>query len=217
MKLQILYDNKAQEGFKSGWGFSCYIEANDKKILFDTGWNGFILEWNMKMAGIYPEDLDAVFISHSHWDHIGGLNHILCYTKNIDVYLPKSISLNLKNEIKSQANIIEVSQLQSVYGNIYTTGELGVKIKEQSMVIGTIKGNVIITGCAHPGLDSIIAKSRELGHIYGIIGGFHDSNIDILKGIKLITPCHCTQKIDEIKAKMPHSFLKGEAGMKFEF
>ncbi|GAI83771.1 unnamed protein product [marine sediment metagenome] len=44
MKVTIIYDNEvAKEGFKADWGFSCFIEAYGKKILFDTGANGSIL------------------------------------------------------------------------------------------------------------------------------------------------------------------------------
>lgn len=216
MKLQILYDNKAPNNFKAGWGFSCFIAVNEKKILFDTGWNGFVLLNNMKAAGINPEEIDTIVISHQHWDHIGGLNHVLEYTRNPDVYIPESVSENLKNEVKNQANIVEVSEARKVCDNIYTTGELGEKIKEQSLVLCSKKGNIVLTGCAHPGLEVIIKKSREFGEIYGVIGGFHDSNVDILKGTPLIIPCHCTRKGGEIKTKMPESYKKCEVGYEYD-
>ena len=216
MKLQILYDNKALDNFKAGWGFSCFIEINKKKILFDTGWNGFTLLNNMKTAGINPEEIDKVVISHLHWDHIGGLNHILNCTRNPDVYIPKSASENLKTEIKNQAHVTEVSGIKKILDNVYTTGELGEKIKEQSLVLLSKKGNIILTGCAHPGLEIIIQKSQELGDIYAVMGGFHDSNIHILEGIPLVVPCHCSEKIHEIKNKMPKSFKSCKTGCYLE-
>lgn len=212
IRLQILYDNDARNNFKAGWGFSCFIEINEKKVLFDTGWNGFFLLNNMKAAGINPEEIDTVVISHTHWDHIGGLNHILRCTKNPNVYIPNSASENLKNEVKKQTNVVEVSEVQKVFDNVYTTGELGEKIKEQSLVLHSKKGNIILTGCAHPGLESIVQKSREFGDIYAVIGGFHDSDVDILKGIPLIVPCHCSQKVEEIKSKMSGSFRECKTG-----
>ena len=51
MKVTIVYDNEALEGFKSGWGFSCYIESN-VKILFDTGWDGNVLLHNLKKIDV---------------------------------------------------------------------------------------------------------------------------------------------------------------------
>lgn len=56
MKLKFLYDNNVKNGFKGGWGFSCLIETDGKKILFDTGCNENILLHNMKIADINPEE-----------------------------------------------------------------------------------------------------------------------------------------------------------------
>ncbi|MGF7118632.1 MBL fold metallo-hydrolase [Methanobacterium oryzae] len=211
MKLRILYDNNARNGFKEGWGFSCLIETSEEKILFDTGWNGNILLHNMKIAGVNPEEIDKIVISHSHWDHIGGLNHILNCAKEPEVYIPKSIPVNLKNEIKNYADIIEVSEAQKICENVWTTGELGDKIKEQSLLLKTEKGNIILTGCAHPGIESIIEKSMRFGDVYAVIGGFHDSDIELLNEIPIIVPCHCTEKIEEIK-KMSESYKTCFAG-----
>ena len=47
MKIKIIYDNNAQKGFKSGWGFSCIIE-NKEKVLFDTGSESQTLLFNME-------------------------------------------------------------------------------------------------------------------------------------------------------------------------
>ncbi|MGZ7136148.1 MAG: MBL fold metallo-hydrolase [Methanobacterium sp.] len=206
MYLKILYDNIAKIGFKKGWGFSCLIKTSKENILFDTGWNENILLHNMKIAGVNPEEIDKIVISHSHWDHIGGLNQVLNNAKGIQVYTLKSFSKNLKNEIKRYATIIEISNQKKIGENIWTTGELGDKIKEQSLVLHTKKGNIVLTGCAHPGLEVIIEKSREFGDVYGVIGGFHDSSIDILKDIPVIMPCHCTEKIEEIKKNMPETY-----------
>lgn len=109
MNIRILYNHKVKNGFKAGWGFSCLLETIQDKILFDTGWNGDILLHNMKIADINPEEIDKIVISHDHWDHIGGLNHILKYGKKPEVYVPQSASYNLKNEIKRFTNITEIS------------------------------------------------------------------------------------------------------------
>lgn len=217
MRITVLYDNVAKNGFKEGWGFSCLIESSGDKILFDTGWNGNILIGNMKIACFNPEEIDKIIISHSHWDHIGGINHILNYAKEPEVYIPKSIPENLKNEIKNCADIIEVSEAQKICENVWTTGELGDKIKEQSLVIKTEKGNIILTGCAHPGIGSIIEKSMRFGDVYAVIGGFHDSDIEILNEIPIVMPCHCTEKIEEIKKTMRESYKTCFAGYSINF
>ncbi|MEN4017962.1 MAG: MBL fold metallo-hydrolase [Methanobacterium sp.] len=217
MNLQILYDNIAGNGFKEGWGFSCFIKTSKENILFDTGWDGNILLHNMKTAGINPEIIDKVVISHSDWDHIGGLNHILKYGNKPEVYVPESISINLKNEIKRYTEVVEISKSRKICENVWTTGELGEKIKEQSLIIKTEKGNVILTGCTHPGLESITEKSRGFGEIYTVIGGFHDSDIDILGEIPMVVPCHCTEKIEEIKKTMTESYKECFTGFSIYF
>ena len=97
MKLKILYDNKARECFKPAWGFSCLVEA-DEKILFDTGWDGNLLLYNMRRFDINPGDIDKVVISHDHWDHAGGLSYILNEIGNVEVFVLKSFSMRLKRE-----------------------------------------------------------------------------------------------------------------------
>ena len=218
MKITVLYDNNAKRGLKSGWGFSCLIE-NRKKILFDCGDNGENLIFNMKKLNIDPKDIELVLLSHEHWDHIGGLLKFLEINHKVTVYVPKSFSKGIKDNISKKANIIEVDSKKVISENVYTTGQLGDfgAVKEQSMALKTSKGCLIITGCAHPGLKTIIEKSGKFGKIFGIMGGFHEfSEFEILKGIELVAPCHCTQNTREIKRLYPDSYKEIEAGSVIE-
>ena len=196
MKLTIVYDNESKPGLKSDWGFSCLIE-NAKKILFDTGADSGILLYNMKQLEINPKDIDIVILSHNHWDHTGGLKGFMEANENrAKIYQPRDFSKPTK-----------ISQ------EVYSTGALGMLIKEQSLIINTKKGNIVIAGCAHPGLENIIDKAKQLGEIYGIMGGFHGfSKLEKLEGIELIAPCHCTQYKQEIKEKFPANYKEIKAG-----
>jgi 7,8-dihydropterin-6-yl-methyl-4-(beta-D-ribofuranosyl)aminobenzene 5'-phosphate synthase len=195
MKLTIVYDNQADVSLKSGWGFSCLIES-EEKILFDTGDSGKKLIYNMKQLNVEPESINKVVISHNHWDHIGGLKEFLKVNNKAQVFHPKSFSKQTK-----------------ISPGVYSTGALGTSIKEQSLVVSTKKANLIITGCAHPGLETIIEKARRLGVIFGIVGGFHEfSKLEELDGIEIIAPCHCTQYKQEIKQKYPIQFREIKAG-----
>ncbi|MCK4552722.1 MBL fold metallo-hydrolase [Candidatus Pacearchaeota archaeon] len=195
MKITIVYDNEAKPNLKLDWGFSCLIE-NNKKILFDTGADSKILLYNMKQLKINPKTIDVIIISHHHQDHEGGLNGFLKINKKVKIYYPENFS-----------------KPTQIYENIYSTGTLGTFIKEQSLILKTKKGNIVITGCAHPGLENIIDKAKQFGKIYGIIGGFHGfSKLEKLKGIELIAPCHCTQFKQEIKQKYPANYKEVKAG-----
>jgi len=199
MKITIVYDNQADEGLKSGWGFSCLIEAKEK-ILFDTGDSGENLIYNLRQLNIQPESVAAVVISHNHWDHTGGLKEFLRLNNNTKVFRPKSFS-----------------EATEISPGVHSTGALGRLIKEQSLVVNTEKGNIVITGCAHPGLGKIIDKATQLGKIYGVLGGFHGfSKLEKLQGIKLIAPCHCTQHIQQIRQRYPVEFKEIRAGSIFE-
>jgi len=197
MKLTIVYDNRALPPLISGWGFSCLIEKKKVKILFDTGAKSKTLLHNMKQLQIDPASIDMVVLSHSHRDHKGGLKEFLkANGKRAEVYGPKKFSAPTE-----------------IHKGVYSTGKLGRLNKEQSLAVDTTKGIVVITGCAHPGLEKIIDKARTFGTIYGVIGGFHGfSKLEKLKGIELIAPCHCTRHIQKIKQKYPQQFREIKAG-----
>ncbi len=195
MKITIVYDNEAGAGLKSGWGFSCLVDSG-QKILFDTGDNGEKLIFNFEKLSIDPESVDKVVLSHDHWDHVDGLEGLQKFNSKAEVVLPEAFS-----------------QPTEISPGIYSTGALGTLIKEQSLVAKTEKGNIVVTGCAHPGLEKILQAARQLGEIYGVLGGFHGfSKFDKLEGIQLIGPCHCTQYKQQIKDKYPDEFVEIKAG-----
>ena len=215
MDVKILYDNEAIEGFRSGWGFSCLV---GEKLLFDTGADLDTLLFNMHRFNVDLDKIDRIFFSHEHGDHIGGFQ-IIRLLKKVKVYLPKSFSRRFKNKISSFPNVelLEVSRLEKIDDEIFTTGELGFLIKEQSLIVKTNRGLTVITGCSHPGLDKILRVASKLGRIYGVVGGFHGFNkLEVLRGIDLIVPCHCTAKKREILTLYPDSSMKCSAGCRVE-
>ena len=215
MRLKILYDNVSADGFISGWGFSCLVETVKQKIMFDTGWDGNVLLYNMQRSGITKEDIDTIVISHDHWDHMGGLTHIL--HPDVKVYVPNSFSRQLKHEISQKADVIETTGLQAITPDVYTTGEMGEKIKEQALLLKINQGIVVITGCAHPGLENFINAAKDSGEMYGVIGGFHQfNNFDCLSDISMIMPCRCTRYKNEIEAIFPDQYMECKAGQIIE-
>jgi len=203
VKLRIVYDNEAKGNLKSDWGFSCLIEAGNSTILFDTGASSDILSYNMKQLKLKRESIDVIALSHEHMDHVGGLDAVL--HPEVEVYLPRSFSSELKERIANQvAKVIEVSGPGDITPGVHTTGELGLMTKEQSLVLETEGGVVVLTGCAHPGLENIVDTATYFGDVYGVIGGFHGFNkLKLLRGIKKIVPCHCTARKKEIMAMYP--------------
>ena len=210
MKITIIYDNTVfQQGLKSDWGFSCFVEVYGKKILFDTGADGNILLNNMKKLAIKPDDVEEVFISHYHWDHTGGLSDFL-KVNPVKVYIPSSFK---KPGIARDVVIVKKSI--TISENIFSTGELrGI---EQSLVIKTEKGVVVVAGCSHSGVRNILKAASQFGKPDALIGGLHGfSDFDLVKDLTLICPTHCTQHILEIKSLYPDKYISGGAGKVIE-
>ena len=106
MKVTIIYDNTTlKTELKADWGFSALIEIKERKILFDTGANGRILLSNMEKLGINPKEIEEVFISHSHFDHTGGLSAFLDQNNKVKVWVPPSF-----RGVKSAREVIEVKK-----------------------------------------------------------------------------------------------------------
>lgn len=206
MKITIIYDNEAFNKKLAGdWGFSCLIEVFDRKILFDTGAKGDILLENMNKLNIDPLIIDEIFISHEHWDHIGGLSAFLEINK-ARVYIPYSCP-----EPGGAREVIKVKEPLMLHENIFSTGEL--KNAEQSIIIKHDKGVVVVAGCSHPGVGEILKAASKHGRVSMLIGGLHGfKEFDLIDDLKKICPTHCTQFIQKIRASYPDKYIEGGAG-----
>ena len=207
LTITVVYDNNPyKEGLETAWGFSCLITGTEKTILFDTGGDGPLLLNNMRKLAVEPESIDIVVLSHIHGDHTGGLDSFLEKNSDVTVYLPESFPQKFKDNVKARrAKMVDVNQSSKICEDVYSTGQLGTWIKEQSLIIRTIKGLVIITGCAHPGIVKIINVAKDLmkDDILLVMGGFHlewmtKGKIERIisafeqMGVRNVGPGHCT-------------------------
>ncbi len=231
--LTILYDNNEYDNrLQTAWGFSCLVDGLEKTILFDTGGNSSMLLSNMRKLGVDPQKVEVIVISHLHYDHVGGLAGFLKKNHNLTVYLPRSLPQSIKTTVReSEAKLIEVHQPIKICKNGYSTGELGTWIKEQSLVIKTSKGLIVITGCAHPGIVKIVktAKTQLKSDVYLVLGGFHlcwmnawqiKGIVNGVKkeGVKIVAPCHCSGDLarSTFKKAYGESFILVGAGKRLE-
>lgn len=211
MKLTIIYDNEAYtDNLKSDWGFSALLETEDgPKILFDTGTEGEILLSNMEELGIDPDSIDEIFISHPHFDHIGGLDEFLSENRKIDLYVPANFEAP-----KVGGEVVKIREPQKIHEKIFSTGLLeGI---EQSLLVETEHGLAIVAGCSHPSMKKIIDSASQFGEPYAIIGGLHGTGPEPLKGLEMICATHCTKMKDEIRKNYPNQYIEGEAGRVIE-
>lgn len=207
MTITIAYDNNAYDDrLETGWGFSCVVQLAGASILFDTGGNGAVLLRNMDKLGLDPGEIDLVVLSHIHGDHVGGLGAFLGENGDVVVYVPASFPQGLRDEIRSYATKVEeVRGPRQLLPGVHTTGELDGGIKEQSLVVESEEGLVVITGCAHPGIVNVVRTAREIAgdEVHLVLGGFHlrgasaarvesvvDSFLEL--GVEKVAPCHCS-------------------------
>jgi 7,8-dihydropterin-6-yl-methyl-4-(beta-D-ribofuranosyl)aminobenzene 5'-phosphate synthase len=113
--------------------------------------------------------------------------------------------------IRNAKEIIYVDEPLKLHKNIFSTGELD--HIEQSMAVKTDKGLVLVVGCSHPKMESILKAASQFGKVYAIIGGLHGFNeFELFKDLEVICPTHCTQHIAEIKSLYPEKYIEGGAG-----
>jgi 7,8-dihydropterin-6-yl-methyl-4-(beta-D-ribofuranosyl)aminobenzene 5'-phosphate synthase len=79
ISVRCIVDNTAQRG-SALWGehgVAFAVDTPEGKLLFDTGQSGDVLVHNASLMGVHPENFDALALSHSHYDHSGGLDRFL--------------------------------------------------------------------------------------------------------------------------------------------
>ena len=92
MKISIL---------ASGSKGNCtYIETNSTKTLIDVGMSNLYIEKKLISLGINPNDINNVFITHPHVDHIAGLK-VFIKKHNPTVYLTEKMYQELKSDIQN--------------------------------------------------------------------------------------------------------------------
>jgi 7,8-dihydropterin-6-yl-methyl-4-(beta-D-ribofuranosyl)aminobenzene 5'-phosphate synthase len=124
----------------------------------------------------------------------------------IPVYLPHSFPEEFIDNVKDAgASVILINEPAKICNGVYSTGEMEGRVNEQSLIVKTNKGLVVVTGCSHPGIVNIIKKAQEImgEEVYLVFGGFHlkdHSEKDVKKiisqfrelGVKKCGATHCT-------------------------
>lgn len=206
IKFTVLYDNFIYNGGKPAHGFSCLIEGTEKTILLDTGGDSKVLMHNIDHFNVDLSQVEQIVITHNHWDHSGGLFEVMEKNNDVPVYLPISFPYAFIRRVEGKgAKVISIDEPIELCENVFLTGEMGDRTKEQSLIIDSRKGLVIITGCSHQGIVNILKLAKKLfdKKIYLVFGGFHlggkkDSELqEILSDFKElgVVKCgatHCT-------------------------
>ena len=87
IRIVILVENTASgPGLLAEHGLSFWFEYGDKRILFDAGQSDLLIQ-NAQTLGINLGRVDAIVLSHGHYDHTGGLAAVLDVGPGATIFL----------------------------------------------------------------------------------------------------------------------------------
>lgn len=94
-------------------GNSTYIETNNTKVLIDAGMSNLYIEKKLILLGVNPDDINFIFITHTHTDHIAGLKVF------IKKHHPKVfLTLDMYNELKDILNDYEILESEVILNDL---------------------------------------------------------------------------------------------------
>lgn len=94
-------------------GNSTYIETNNTKILIDAGMSNLYIEKKLILLGVNPDDINFVFITHTHTDHVAGLK-VFIKKHNPKVFL----TLDMYKELKDILNDYEILESEIILNDL---------------------------------------------------------------------------------------------------
>ena len=182
-------------------GFSAlidFVDMQDKshKILLDSGWSYEWMESAFKREGIDKmlenREIEALILSHEHFDHFWGLPVTLKYDPGITIYIPEGFYEEGLDYIKKSGHTGKLITLKEGINTVYPGMALyvfGIPIitrvyGEQSLYFNVEdKGLVSATGCCHQGIIQFASTAineieYEKNTLHGIYGGLHISPFD---------------------------------------
>lgn len=239
MKLTVVVDHMSSKNtMLAESGFSVLIEHADKRILFDTGATEIVVR-NLNALGVSVSSIDALILSHGHFDHTWGGGSLIVHGLQCPVYA--SAHINAGHALKQNSHLMPcgcfnpllqngfcaIETPQEIIPDIWALptnqrdpdyipstplltdacGNLDSFPDDLSLVLKTVSGLVLLTGCAHGGLVNVLEsaalhfKTRKFDTV---IGGFHmaGQRKDYIERvqqhlkenfeIRRWRPCHCT-------------------------
>jgi phosphoribosyl 1,2-cyclic phosphodiesterase len=93
----------------SGSGGNCtYIESGSTRVLIDAGFGIRSLKRRMLEAEVQPCEVDAILITHGHWDHVSGIPSLVRKSKTV-IYMNEGT----RDEVHSLQDLKRIELFQS--------------------------------------------------------------------------------------------------------
>lgn len=171
-------------------GVSFLVRAGDLTLLFDVGMNQkkaspSALLHNMEALGVARDEVDGVFISHLHMDHVGGLKPQKARTFELTPDDPEPLAVDAYVPVEMvhpSARVHVVTGPMEIAAGVYSIGPIARSLwlmgltQEQALAVNVEgKGIVLIIGCGHQTLERAVTRTRALFDepLYGVVGGLH--------------------------------------------
>lgn len=204
MKLYVLIDNNTiiDSYYKGEPALSFYIETQNCKVLFDTGYSDLFLE-NAQKMNLPIQDIDYIVLSHGHNDHTLGLKYLLNFKFNKRVkIIGHPLVFNKKIDVDGSdiGSYLSIEDLNQKFELLLS--EKPVKINKNLTFLGEIPrildkettaiGDIIIDGKAYPDhlLDDSALVFEKESKITIITGCSHSGLINIIDYAQKITDCN---------------------------
>lgn len=153
-------------------GNAALVEAGTTRVLVDAGFSARQLRLRMLAAGVEPESLAAVVLTHEHGDHVRGLKVLL---RDLDVPVmatTRTVEV-LRNDLRQPLRWTSFEAGQS-----FRIGELGIDTFEVMHDAVDPVGFVFRSHCVSLGFLSDLGHAPEslCSHLTGIDGLFIEAN-----------------------------------------
>ncbi|MBO3706705.1 MAG: MBL fold metallo-hydrolase [Candidatus Accumulibacter sp.] len=182
-------------------GFSALLEAETtdgsvRHLLFDTGWNPDWMDRRFAEEGIdrllQEGRIEALIVSHEHFDHFWGIRSTLRHCPDIPIYLPEGFQPAGLTFIRQQGHTGTLSTVASAQPLVLFPGLAIVsfpmstllQVQGENVLYANLEdqGLTMITGCGHGGVLNLLDYARRNftggERIHAIYGGLHLSPLE---------------------------------------
>ena len=128
MRILVLVEDTVRfdvPGLRGEHGISLLIEHAGKRLLFDVGQSGLFID-NARLLGASLDSIDALVLSHGHYDHTGGLPNAIDLLEGRGTRLvahPEVFEAKVRENGESIGSPIGFSEAEKAF-NLELTAEL---------------------------------------------------------------------------------------------
>lgn len=142
--LVVVNNSVLRGGAVAEHGWSVLVEANNRKVLLDSGQRANVFLNNVELLGVDLSEVDAVVLSHGHYDHAGGLLQAVTHSKRKVLFVhpgafvkrfavekgkpPRFVGIRWHEEdVESDrvgGKVEHVEEFVEIFGGIFLTGPI---------------------------------------------------------------------------------------------